>query len=250
MAKAGTARVAVVTGASRGIGKGIALALGKAGYDVAVNFERSAKEAEKVVAAIKGMGRKVIAVKADVASERDVLTMRDRVLEELGKVDILVNNAGIHQHLKFWDLSRKDWDRVIAVNLTGPFLCAKAFVDGMKERRWGRIVNISSVIGLMGTDHEVHYAASKGGLFALTKSMARELAPFDVTVNAVSPGWIDTDMTKGITEEEARASLAQVPMKRVGAAEDIAGAVVFLCGDEAAYMTGATIHVNGGWGMW
>jgi 3-oxoacyl-[acyl-carrier protein] reductase len=250
MVKAGPARVAVVTGASRGIGKGVALALGRAGHDVVVNFERSAKEAEKVAAAIGGMGRKAIAVKADVASERDVLAMRDRVMDEFGKVDILVNNAGIHQHLKFWDLSRKDWDRVIAVNLTGPFLCAKAFVNGMRERRWGRIVNISSVIGLMGTDHEIHYAASKGGLFSLTKSMARELAPYDVTVNAVSPGWIDTDMTKGISEEEARVSLAQVPMKRVGAAEDIAGAVVFLCGDEAAYMTGATIHVNGGWGMW
>jgi 3-oxoacyl-[acyl-carrier protein] reductase len=244
------ARVAVVTGASRGIGKGIALALGKAGYDVVVNYERSAKEAEKVVAAIKGLGREATSIKTDVASEKDVLGMKEKALKEFGRVDILINNAGIHQHLKFWELSRKDWDRVMAVNLTGPFLCAKAFVDGMKERRWGRIVNVSSVIGLIGTDHEVHYAASKGGLFALTKSMARELAPYNVTVNAVSPGWIDTDMTRGITEEERKASLAQVPMKRVGEVEDIAGAVVFLCSDEAAYMTGATIHVNGGWGMW
>jgi 3-oxoacyl-[acyl-carrier protein] reductase len=243
-------KVALVTGASRGIGRGIALALAGEGCDVAVNFVGSKEKAQAVVKDIKALGRRAIAVQADVSDEGQVERMRDTVHKELGPVDIIVNSAGIHQHLKFWELSRKDWDRVIAVNLTGPFLVTKAFIEDMKGRKRGRVVHISSIIGMVGTDHEIHYAASKAGLFAVTKSMALELAPFGITVNCIAPGWIDTDMTADFKGPDAEALLRKIPLHKVGQPDDIAKAVVFLASDDAAWVTGETVHVNGGWGMY
>ena len=245
-----TGKVALVTGASRGIGRGIALALAKEGCDVAVNFVSGKAGAQSVAKQIKSLGRRAVIVQADVSDEAQVRSMRDVVHKGLGPVDIIVNNAGIHQHLKFWELSRKDWDRVIAVNLTGPFLVTKAFVDDLKAKGSGRIINISSIIGNIGTDHEAHYAASKAGLFGLTKSMALELAPFGIMVNCLAPGWIDTDMTAGTSKDEAGALLKKVPIKRIGMPDDIARAVVFLASKDTDWMTGETVHVNGGWGLY
>lgn len=241
---------ALVTGASRGIGRAVALALADEGCDVAVNYYGSGKEAKEVGKGIEARGRKAVVVKADVSSEREVLAMRDRVKEELGPIDILVNNAGIHQHLKFWELSKEDWDRVVGVNLTGPFLVTKAFIDDMKGRERGSIINISSIIGLTGTDHEIHYAASKAGILGMTKSMALELAPYKVRVNAIAPGWIATDMTADFVGPEADELLASLPISRIGMPEEIASAVVFLASDGSGWITGETIHVNGGWGMY
>jgi 3-oxoacyl-[acyl-carrier protein] reductase len=242
-------KFALVTGGSRGIGEGVALSLASAGCHVLINYEKSADRAMDLVERIKGMGRRAFAVKADVSSEKEVQAMKEMAQDRFGHIDVLVNNAGIHQHLKFWELGLEDWNRVIAVNLTGPFLCTKAFVEPMKKRQWGRIVNISSIIGLIGTDHEVHYAASKAGLLGLTKAMALELADYNITVNAIAPGWIDTDMTRDMTQEEKDEAMKHIPLKSVGTAEDIANAVVYLCSKSADYLTGTTLHVNGGWGM-
>lgn len=243
-------KVALVTGASRGIGRGIALALAREGCDVAVNYSKGKAGAQAVAKDISGMGRKAIVVQADVSDEAQVDSMKAAIHKVLGPIDILVNNAGIHQHLKFWELSRKDWDRVIAVNLTGPFLVTKAFIDDMKARKAGRVIIISSIIGLIGTDHEAHYAASKAGLLGMTKSMALELAPYGITVNAIAPGWIDTDMTAETSKQDAEALLKKVPIKRIGMPDDIARAVVFLASKDTDWMTGETVHVNGGWGLY
>ncbi len=243
-------KVALVTGASRGIGRGIALALASEGCDVVVNYNGSKDKALAVVKQIKTMGRKALAVQADVSDETQVEALRAAVHKELGPIDILVNNAGIHQHLKFWELSRTDWDRVLGVDLSGPFLVTKAFVEDMKSKKAGRVIHISSVIGLIGTDHEIHYAASKAGLLGVTKSMALELAPYGITVNCVAPGWIDTDMTADFKGAQAEALLKKIPLRSVGRPEDIAKAVVFLASKDADWMTGETLHVNGGWGMY
>ena len=211
-----------------------------------MNYIENARGAEEVVKQIQEMGRRASAVQADVADEGAVSTLFERSMDKFDKIDFLVNNAGIHQHLKSWELSKEDWERVIAVNLTGAFLCSKAFVDQMKELRGGKIVNISSVIGYMGTDHEVHYASSKSGLLGLTKSLALELAPFNINVNAVAPGYIRTDMTKFNSKEEEEKYLATIPLGQLGEPEDIASTVAFLCSTDAAYITGEVIHVNGG----
>ena len=195
-------RTALVTGGSRGIGRAIVHRLVEEGCDVAVNYHRSGERAEEVAAWASDKGARALAVQADVADPGVVEAMRERVLAELGRVDLLVNNAGVHQHLRSWETSPEDWDRVIGVNLTGAFLVARAFAPGMVAAGWGRIVNISSVIATRGTDHEAHYAASKAGMLGLTKSLALELSPRGVTVNAVAPGYIETDMTAEATEEE------------------------------------------------
>ena len=213
---------------------------------MAVNYIGSKDKAISVVKEIKAMGRKASVFQADVADEDQVNAMKVAVHKELGPIDILVNNAGIHQHLKFWELSRKDWEWVIAVNLTGPFLVTKAFVDDLKRKKGGRIINISSIIAMTGTDHEIHYAASKAGLLGVTKSMALELAPFGITANCIAPGWIDTDMTADFKGEQAEALLKKIALHRVGMPADIANAVVFLASKESDWMTGAIIHVNGG----
>jgi 3-oxoacyl-[acyl-carrier protein] reductase len=199
---------------------------------------------------ITALGRKAVAIKADVAERSDIERMVKIIGQEIGPLDVLVNNAGIHQHLKFWELETQDWDSVMDVNLTAQWLVTKAFVEDMKQRRSGSIINISSIIGLTGTDHEIHYASSKAGVIGMTKSMALELAPFDITVNAIAPGWIETDMTADVKGSEAEDLMMRIPINRVGRPDDIARAVVFLASKDSRWMTGATLHVNGGWGMY
>jgi 3-oxoacyl-[acyl-carrier protein] reductase len=239
-------KTALVTGSSRGIGRACALELAREGAVVAVNYVKNKDKARETVSMIGEIGGEAVVIPADVASFEEVEKMKIKIHEFVGPVDILVNNAGIHQHLKSWELSSKDWDRVIGVNLGGVFNCSKAFAPDMMERKWGRIVNISSVIAYLGTDHEVHYAASKGGVLSATKSLALELASHGITVNAVSPGYIETDMTKFESEEEKKYYLGKVPLARLGQPEDIAHAVVFLCSNASTYITGENINVNGG----
>ncbi len=243
-------RSALVTGGSRGIGRAIVERLAEEGCDVAVNYERSREKAEAVTERVRALGRRAMAVQADVADASAVGAMCDEVLGQLGRVDILVNNAGIHQHLRSWELPAEDWERVIAVNLTGAYLVSRALAPHMLERGSGRIVNISSIVAMSGTDHEAHYAASKAGMHGLTKSLALELSPSGITVNAIAPGHITTDMTATATEEEVRATLGLIPMGRLGAPEEIASVVAFLASDEASYVTGQVLHVNGGMGLY
>jgi len=189
-------------------------------------------------------------VQADVSDARAVERMRGSVLAGLGSVDIVVNNAGIHQHLKSWEMTVEDWERVIGVNLTGAYLVSRAFAPHMIGRKRGRIVNISSIIAMSGTDHEAHYAASKAGMLGLTKSLALELSPHGITVNAIAPGDIETDMTAGVTGDELQKLLEQIPLHRMGQPSEIASVVAFLCSDDASYVTGQCLHVNGGLGLY
>ncbi len=238
--------IALVTGSSRGIGSATALALAKEGAKVIVNYEKNKEKALGVVNKISEIGQEVMAIQADVSQVKEVEKMKKEVEERMGHVNILINNAGIHQHLKSWELSLEDWNRVMGVNLTGVFNCVKVFTPHMMEEKWGKIVNISSVIAHIGTDHEVHYAASKGGVVSATKSLALELAPYNIRVNAVSPGYIDTDMTKFESEEEKQFYLEKIPLKRLGDPKEIADCVVFLCSEGSSYITGQVIQVNGG----
>ncbi len=242
---------ALVTGASRGIGRGIALALAKQGADVVINFRSNKEEAEKVAAQIKKMGRNSFSVQADVSSVDDVIRMFKEIKKQWGKLDILVNNAGIAQFKPFMELTEEDWDKTLAVNLKGQFLCAREAVKIMKDHG-GKIVNISSVAsgqaGIGGV-RIAHYVASKGGVAALTEALAVELAPYKINVNAIGPGFIDTDMTKDlISDPKARQGLlARIPLGRFGKPADIGAVAAFLASDEADYITGALLFVDGGW---
>lgn len=242
-------KVALVTGASRGIGRAVALEMAREGADVVVNYASSDEKAAEVSHTIQTLGRRALVVRADISRPDQVEDMRERVIKEFGSVDILVNNAGVHRHLKFWEMEVAEWRRVLSVNLDGVFLCSKAFSAEMKEKRWGRIINISSIIGFIGTDHEAHYGASKAGVLGLTKSLALELASYNITVNAIAPGWIETDMTADATAERRREALELIPLGRMGQPADIANAAVFLASERASFITGQTIHVNGGEGM-
>jgi 3-oxoacyl-[acyl-carrier protein] reductase len=239
-------KIALITGSSRGIGSATAMAMAEVGAKVIVNYEKNKEKAQDVVNQILENGGDAIAIRADVSQVEDVENMKAQIEDRMGDVQILVNNAGIHQHLKFWELSSEDWSRVMGVNLTGVFNCIKAFTPPMMEKKWGKIVNISSVIAYIGTDHEIHYAASKGGVVSATKSLALELAPYEIRVNAVSPGYIETDMTKFESEEEKQFYLEKIPLKRLGDPSEIADCVVFLCSDRSSYITGQVIQVNGG----
>jgi NAD(P)-dependent dehydrogenase (short-subunit alcohol dehydrogenase family) len=245
-----TGKVAVVTGASRGIGKGIALDLADNGAHVVgvyVSNEEKAKEtlSEIEVIALEHGGETEF-LRADVSNEDHVSAMHDRVMEMFGRVDLLVNNAGIHQHLKSWELSLDDWNRVMTTNLTSQFLVSRAFIPIMKVRKFGRIVNISSCVAYCGTDHEIHYAASKSGTIALTKSLALELAPYNINVNAVAPGYIHSDMCAFGSKEEQTTTELKIPKRRIGVPKDIAKTVSFLCSEGSDYITGQMFHVNGG----
>lgn len=243
-------KVALVTGASRGIGRAIAIRLAEEGCDVAVNFNTSEMAAEEVLATLRGTGRRAVSIQADVASPEQVEAMVARVEDELGHVDILVNNAGIHKHHKSWEMSVEDWDRIIGVNLTGAYLTSRLLGPKMADRGWGRIINISSIVADIGSDHEAHYTASKAGMHGLTRSLALELSPRGVTVNAVAPGWIRTDMTADATEEEWKEALEEIPMGRIGEPAEIASVVAYLASPGSSYVTGQVLHVNGGVGLY
>ncbi|MGD2251204.1 MAG: 3-oxoacyl-ACP reductase family protein [Candidatus Methanofastidiosia archaeon] len=237
---------AVVTGSSRGIGKGCALTLAKYGADIVVNYVSSEEKAADTVKEVTELGRESFAVKADVSNEGHVKKLITKTVDYFGRIDILVNNAGIHQHLKTWELSLPDWNRVLNTNLTGVFLCSREAVIHMKEQKLGSIVNISSCVGFTGTDHEIHYASTKSGVIGFTKSLALEAAPYNVRVNAVAPGFIATDMVLPLTEKERKDIELEIPLGRLGNPEDIGEVVAFLASDVSQYITGETIHVNGG----
>jgi 3-oxoacyl-[acyl-carrier protein] reductase len=238
-------RIALVTGASQGIGRACALELAKGGATVALAARNEAKLAE-VVKEIEAAGGQAAAFALDVSSEESLKAGAKAVLERYGKVEILVNNAGITRDGLMMRMKRADWDDVLGTNLTGAFLLTQAIISSMMKNRWGRIVNISSVVGRTGQAGQVNYAASKAGLIGMTRSMARELASRGITVNAVAPGYIETPMTAVLNEQQRTAMMATIPLGHPGEPEDIAKAVSFLASDAAAYITGHVLDVNGG----
>src|SRR5437764_3468739 len=239
-------RTALVTGGSRGIGRAIALALAAEGADVAINYVSSEAAAKDVVEQIRKIGRRAMLAQADVGDFPDTFRMAQDVLRELGRLDILVNNAGINSDKTFVKMDHASWRKVLAINLDGVFNCTKVFVDQMLKQEWGRVVNISSVIGQIGNFGQANYAASKAGVAAFTKSLAKELAGKGVTVNAVAPGFIETDMVRGIPDKVRERLLSQIPLKRFGTVEEVARSVVYICSADGDYITGAELSINGG----
>ena len=239
-------KIALVTGASRGIGRGIALELAREGWDVCVNYARSRQAAEEVAQQIRAMGRRAVAVQADVADGAAVNAMVQAVEAELGPVSLLVNNAGISGMGLFQDVTDKMWDRYMAVNLTGARNAIRAVLPNMLHEKAGCIINISSIWGLRGASCEVAYSCTKGALIALTRSLALELAPSHIRVNCVAPGVIDTEMVQVLGEETLRDLAEQTPLGRLGTPEDIAHAVSFFASEKASFITGQVLTADGG----
>lgn len=242
-------KTALVTGASRGIGRAIALTLAGYGADVAVNYSGSREKAEETAEAIRGLGRKAVIIQADISKEEECIRMFREAEENLGTIDILVNNAGITRDNLAVRMTEAEFDQVIDTNLKGAFFCAKIAGKAMMKARKGRIISISSISGVRGNAGQINYCAAKAGIIGMTKCLAKELAARNITVNAVAPGYIDTDMTAVLPEKVKEQVLAQVPLKRMGNPTDIAEAVAFLASDRAAYITGQTIQVDGGMGI-
>ncbi|MGM7701137.1 3-oxoacyl-[acyl-carrier-protein] reductase [Pseudalkalibacillus sp. Hm43] len=239
-------KTALVTGASRGIGRAIALELARQGASVAVNYSGSEEKARKVVEEIQENGGNAFAIQSDVASMDSVTSMIKEVISTFGSLDILVNNAGITRDNLLMRMKEEEWDAVINTNLKGVFNCTKAVTRQMMKQRSGRIINIASIVGVSGNPGQANYVAAKAGVIGLTKSTAKELCSRGITVNAVAPGFIETDMTDALEGNVKDEMLKQIPLARLGRPEDIAAAVRFLAGDEASYITGQTIHVDGG----
>jgi 3-oxoacyl-[acyl-carrier protein] reductase len=238
-------KVAIVTGAAQGIGRAIAEALAHAGADIAVADLDPGRSAD-AVAMVEKIGRKALNVKVNVADASDTKAMAEHVIKSWGKIDILVNNAGITRDALLLRMKEEDWNLVLQVNLNGTFNCTKAVLQPMTKQRYGRIVNIASIVGAMGNVGQANYAASKAAVIGFTKTVAREYASRNVTVNAVAPGFIDTAMTQGLPAEVKETLQKQIPLGRLGTPADIAAAVRFLVSDEAGYVTGQVLHVNGG----
>ncbi|WP_426004022.1 3-oxoacyl-[acyl-carrier-protein] reductase [Bacillus sp. DWP3-1] len=241
-----TNKTAVVTGASRGIGRSIAIDLAKNGANVVVNYSGNEAKANEVVDEIKALGQQAFAVKADVSNAEEVQALMKQAIDTFGSIDILVNNAGITKDNLLMRMKENEWDDVININLKGVFNCTKAVTRQMMKQRSGRIINLASVVGVCGNPGQANYVAAKAGVIGLTKTTAKELATRHITVNAVAPGFISTDMTDKLDENVQSEMLKQIPLARIGAPEDISNVVVFLASEGAGYITGQTIQVDGG----
>jgi 3-oxoacyl-[acyl-carrier protein] reductase len=242
-------KTAVVTGGSRGIGRAVCLELAEGGANVVLCYAGNEAAAQETAQAVEALGAKALAVRCDVSDAVQVDALVKSAVEAFGRIDILVNNAGITRDNLLMRMSEADFDAVVAANLKGAFLCMKAASRLMLKQRYGRIVNLSSVVGLRGNAGQVNYAASKAGVIGMTKSLAKELASRGVTVNAVAPGFIETDMTAALSEAARSAAQGSIPMGRLGGPEDVARAVGFLASDDAAYVTGQVLAVDGGMAM-
>jgi len=239
-------KIALVTGGSRGIGRAVCLKLASMGATVGINYVSNATAAEETLKLVEAIGGKGFMAGFNVADAEAVQENIKEIIAVHGKIDILVNNAGITRDGLMARMKEDDWDSVLDTNLKGAFLCSKAVMRAMMKQRWGRIVNVSSVVGFIGNSGQVNYGAAKAGLTGLTKSMARELAGRNITVNCVAPGYIVTEMTDGLTEDVQEALKAQIPMGTLGTPEDVAASVGFLASTDSNYVTGQTLHVNGG----
>jgi len=237
---------ALVTGGSRGIGRAIALRLAQTGANVAINYSTQKESALEVVEEIKQLGVNSLALQADISQTDQVKKMASQLLEEWGRSDILVNNAGIRHDSLLPRMSDETWDEVMAVDLRGVFLCTREFIRSMLRQRWGRVVNISSGIAFTGNIGQANYAAAKAGVLGFTRAMAREVATRNITVNSVLPGYVETDIVSDLTQEMRDLILAHIPMNRFGTPAEIAGMVAFLCTEEASYITGQSLCVDGG----
>ena len=241
-----TGKTAIITGAGRGIGKVIAKKLAQLGANVVINDIPSSEDADKTAAEINNGGGKAIVIKGDVRNPEDVQTLVDGAKETFGSIDILVNNAGITRDTLMMKMSEKDWDDVLDINLKGSFNCIKAVTRIMMKQRSGSILNVASVVGVMGNAGQANYAASKAGLIGLTKSAAKELAPRGITCNAIAPGFIQSDMTEKLSENVKELYMSNIPLKRFGTPEDVGNVVAFLVSENANYITGQVLHIDGG----
>ncbi|WP_315168623.1 3-oxoacyl-[acyl-carrier-protein] reductase [Metaclostridioides mangenotii] len=241
-----TDRTAVVTGGSRGIGKEVAKKLASLGADVVINYTLNEEQANITKSEIEGMGVKCMVVQCDVSKSDQVAEMMDSVVKEFGKIDILVNNAGITRDGLLMRMKEEDFDKVIDINLKGVFNCTKAATKYMMKKKYGRVINMASIVGIMGNPGQTNYCASKAGVIGFTKASARELASRNININAVAPGFIDTDMTQVLSENIKNSMLANIPKKTFGKPEDVANLVAFLASDMSEYITGQVINVDGG----
>ena len=236
-------KVAIVTGSARGIGQAIALKLAESGADIVVS---DIAGAGTVAEEIKAMGRRSLAVTADVSSKEDVAALVDKAVSALGRVDILVNNAGITRDQLLLRMSDEDWDSVLSVDLKSAFLCTRAVLRHMVKQRWGRIINISSIVGIVGNAGQANYASAKAGIIGFTRAVAKEVASRGITANAIAPGFIDTEMTHRLPEQQREEAKKQIPLGYLGTPQDVAAAVAFLASEEARYITGQVLNVDGG----
>ena len=245
---ASDSRVALITGGARGIGRSIGLRLAREGVRIAVG-DLLAEEGQQTVKDVEAAGSQAMFIMLNVTDEESAKNAVDQVVERWGRIDILVNNAGITRDKLLLRLTVQDWDAVLAVNLKGAYICSRAVLPLMLRQRWGRIVGIASVVGLVGNPGQTNYAASKAGLIGFTKALAREVAGRNITVNAVAPGYISTHMVQSLSEELQQAVLKQIPVSRFGTPEDVANAVAFLCSEDSSYITGHVLNVDGGLAM-